>query len=208
MTQAYSSIAYTKAVQSAQQRYGTREQNARVQARAMAPDGLGPDELSFIAGQDGFYMATVNEDGWPYVQFRGGPKGFLKAIDKDTLGYADFRGNLQYISVGNLGQNDRVALILMDYANKVRLKIYARASIVDAGQDPKLIESLQVPSYNARIERAVLLRVEAFNWNCQQHITARYTLDEIEEMMVPIREHVDALEKKLADLGARDGDLR
>ncbi len=124
-------------------------------------------------------MATVGENGWPYVQFRGGSKGFLKVIDDTTLGYADFRGNMQYISVGNINSSRKASLFLMDYPSQQRLKIWAESEVIDADQDSELLQSLQIPGYKARIERLIIFRVQAYDWNCPQHITPRYTSEEI-----------------------------
>jgi len=157
-------------------------------------------EADFIAARDSFYLATVGENGYPYVQFRGGPPGFLKVLDAKTLAYADFRGNLQYVSVGNLTRNDKAALILMDYANRQRLKIYARIEIVEAKDAPELIARLQDTSYEAQVERAMVLHLEAFDWNCPQHITPRYTIEEIRELNAPLYEHVAKLETELERL--------
>ncbi len=126
-------------------------------------------------------MATVGENGWPYVQFRGGPKGFLKVIDKTTLGYADFRGNMQYISVGNMNSSRKASLFFMDYPAQKRLKIWAESEVIDAGQNVELLQNLQMPDYEAHIERLIIFRVQAYDWNCPQHITPRYTTDEIAE---------------------------
>jgi hypothetical protein len=134
------------------------------------------------------------------VQFRGGPAGFLRVLDAQTLGYADFRGNRQYITVGNLDQNDRAALILMDYADRSRLKIYARIEVIKAKDRPELIEKLRDPGYDAKLERAMLLHVEAFDWNCPQHITPRFTMEEIQAMNAPLYEHVAKLEADLTRL--------
>jgi predicted pyridoxine 5'-phosphate oxidase superfamily flavin-nucleotide-binding protein len=144
-------------------------------------DRLTAVEIAFIQARDSFYQATVSETGWPYVQFRGGPAGFLRVLDARTLAYADFRGNLQYLSVGNIAADDRVALILMDYARRRRLKIWARASVVDRDADPDLVRHLAEPDYAARIERAVVMSVAAVDWNCPQHITPRLTAAEIEQ---------------------------
>ena len=178
MARSYTKLAFNQSVKAVQQQYGTRRQAQRMESLDWADDRLGPREAEFIAGRDSFYMATVGENGWPYVQFRGGPKGFLKVLDEKRLAYADFRGNLQYISTGNLKQDDRVALILMDYAHQRRLKIMARAEIVEASQRPDLVEELHDASYKARPERAVIFHLEAFDWNCPQHITPRFTLEE------------------------------
>jgi predicted pyridoxine 5'-phosphate oxidase superfamily flavin-nucleotide-binding protein len=162
--------------------------------------GLTEDETEFIKGRDSFYLATVSEPGQPYVQFRGGPPGFLKVLDPKTLGYADFRGNLQYISTGNLSVNDRAALILMNYPNQQRLKILARVEIKDAQDAPELISKLQMPDYKAKIERALILHVEAFDWNCPQHITPRFTIEEIKAMNQPLYEHIEKLEAEIIRL--------
>ena len=142
---------------------------------------LTAEEAEYIHSRDGFYLATVGETGWPYVQFRGGPKGFLKVIDDTTLGYADFRGNGQYISTGNLQAGNRASLILMDYARQQRLKIWAEVDILDPATDESLLQQLSMPDYKARIERLVALKIEAYDWNCPQHITPRYSVDEIEQ---------------------------
>jgi uncharacterized protein len=157
-------------------------------------------ETEFIATRDSFYLATVGANGYPYVQFRGGPPGFLRVMDAQTLGYADFRGNRQYITVGNLDQNNRAALILMDYANRSRLKIYARIEVINPNDRTELMERLRVPGYDAKLERAMLLHVEAFDWNCPQHITPRFTMEEIQAMNAPLYEHVAKLEAELTRL--------
>jgi predicted pyridoxine 5'-phosphate oxidase superfamily flavin-nucleotide-binding protein len=191
---------FTESVKAAQEHYGSRKTYARIETNSSESHLLGDLEKDFIESRDGFYMATVNEDGWPYVQFRGGPRGFLKVLDDSTLGFADFRGNLQYISVGNLGVSDRAALFLMDYAHQRRLKILARVKIKDAAEAPELIEELRMPAYKAKIERAITLHVEGFNWNCPQHITPRYTIDEIKAMVAPLNEHIAKLESEISQL--------
>ena len=180
MSRRYTELTFTDSVKEAQERYGSRATGKRMEGRSVEDRRLGEHEASFIAARDSFYMASVGENGWPYVQFRGGPAGFLKILDERTLGYADFRGNRQYISTGNIDKDDRVALILMDYPNRQRLKVMARAEILEAGGRPELVERLRDPDYDAKIERVVLFHVEAFDWNCPQHITPRYTAEEIE----------------------------
>lgn len=155
--------------------YNSRQANRCFEIDDQRCDALGPGEVAFILGRDGFYQATVSQNEWPYVQFRGGPVGFLRVLDEKTIGYADFRGNRQYLSVGNLNANDRVALILMDYAQRRRLKIWGRVHIVHEKDEPDRVAQLEVPAYRARVERGVLITVEAFEWNCPQHITPRYT---------------------------------
>jgi uncharacterized protein len=175
MPQAFSDIAFTPAVRAMQTRMDSRKNYARLDESEDRRDRLGQMEADFIGERDNFYQATVSETGWPYVQFRGGPAGFLKVLDEKTIGYADFRGNVQYISVGNLAANDRVAIILVDYANRLRLKILGRVRIVELDEDPALIARLALPSYRARVERGVIITVEGYDWNCPQHITPRFT---------------------------------
>ncbi len=148
-------------------------------------------------------MATVSETGWPYIQHRGGPPGFLRVLDEQTLGFADLRGNRQYISVGNLGADDRVALILMDYPQRRRMKIYAHAEIRDLKDDPELAGKLSLGDYKARVERAMVLKLEAFDWNCPQHITPRFTEAELSQALDPVRRRLEGLEAENARLRAQ-----
>ena len=148
-------------------------------------------------------MATVSETGWPYVQHRGGPPGFLKVLDEKTLGFADFRGNRQYISVGNIAANDRVALILMDYPRRARLKILAHMAVHDVAAEPDLAERLAVPGFGGKVERALLLRLETFDWNCAQHIVPRFTLAEIEAAAASLHARIAALEAENEALRAQ-----
>jgi len=199
MAKNFAEIAFTTSVKAQQEQCGSRQQYARMDQLARGTT-LSLAETEFIAARDSFYLATVGETGYPYVQFRGGPPGFLRVLDAQTLGYADFRGNQQYITVGNLQQNERSALILMDYANRVRLKIYAHIEVINAKDRPDLMEKLLVPGYNAHPERAMLLHVEAFDWNCPQHITPRFTMEEIQAMNAPLYEHITKLEAELTRL--------
>ncbi|HLZ85536.1 MAG TPA: pyridoxamine 5'-phosphate oxidase family protein [Caulobacteraceae bacterium] len=167
-------------------------------------DRFTESETAFIAARDSFFMATVSETGWPYVQHRGGPPGFLAVLDDRTLAFADFRGNRQYISVGNLAANDRVALILMDYAERRRLKIYARAEARDLATDPALATRVVAPGYRAKPERAIVLRLAAFDWNCAQHITRRFSAAELAPLAARVTEleaENSALRARLAALG-------
>lgn len=150
-------------------------------------------EAAFIAARDSFYLATVSENGWPYVQHRGGPKGFLCVVDETTLAFPDYRGNRQYISLGNLAADDRAALFLMDYPNRRRLKLLARMKAVDISADPELAARLAVAGSRAVAERAFVLRLEAFDWNCQQHITPRFTEAELEPALAPVRRRIEEL---------------
>jgi uncharacterized protein len=200
MSHKFFDLTFTPSVKRAQEHFGTRRNYERFEGGESDYHGLTEPEIEFIAERDGFYLATVGETGQPYVQFRGGPPGFLKVLDSTTLGYADFGGNLQYISTGNLAANDRAALILMDYANRRRLKILARVEITDAKETPELITKLRMPDYKAKVERAVVLHVEAFDWNCPRHITPRFTLEEMREINQPLHEHIEKLESEIARL--------
>ena len=188
MPNAFAEICFTPSVKAAQSLYGSRQANQDFELSGDARNSLGEREAVFIAERDSFYQATVSESDWPYVQHRGGPKGFLKVLDERTLGYADFRGNVQYLSVGNLNANDRISLIMMDYPNRRRLKIWGRARIVHEKDEPDLIAQLEVATYRARVERGIIIHVEAYDWNCPQHITPRYTEAEIEDLLDPLLE--------------------
>lgn len=208
MSRHYDEIAFTPAVAEVQERYGSRTFYDRRRSRGSgvdgqgAPDPLSRDERDYLGECDSFYLATVSETGWPYVQFRGGPPGFLRVLDEHTIGWADFRGNLQYISVGNLARDDRVALIVMDYPNRQRLKLYGHARVAYAEDEPDLVARLAIPEYEAVVQRAVVVTVEAFDWNCQQHITPRYTAAELEPLLAPMRQRIRDLEDENAALTA------
>jgi predicted pyridoxine 5'-phosphate oxidase superfamily flavin-nucleotide-binding protein len=176
----YSSIAFSEAAKKLQEKSGSRSSYARMEQQRYT-EGLTENEITFISERDSFYMATVAENGFPYIQFRGGPKGFLKVLDNKRLGFIDFRGNMQYISVGNLATNNKVSLILLDYPTKTRLKIFAEAEIVELKNDPALFNLLNLENYKFRPERMMVLHVKAYDWNCPQHITPRYTMEEITE---------------------------
>ncbi|MEA3276541.1 MAG: pyridoxamine 5'-phosphate oxidase family protein [Pseudomonadota bacterium] len=162
-------------------RYGTRRSYARMKTSGDRYV-LSARERAFIESRDSFYMATVGENSWPYVQFRGGPKGFLKVLDDTTLGYADFRGNGQYISTRNMSASNKAALFLIDYPSQQRLKIWADTRIIEADQDAQLLEQLEMADYRARIERLILFAVQAYDWNCPQHLARRYTVEEIKAL--------------------------
>ncbi len=210
MARAFAEIAFTPAVRAAQRAHGSAAAYDKFLAPETGPgdtrgDALGDPEAAFISARDGFYQASVSETGWPYVQFRGGPAGFLKVLDGKTIGYADFRGNRQYISTGNLSQDDRVALILMDYPNRARLKLLGRTRLVEKANDPDLVAGLFVEGYRAKPERAVVITLEGFDWNCPQHIPQRFTLDELEPQLVPVREEIARLRAENERLRAAAG---
>jgi predicted pyridoxine 5'-phosphate oxidase superfamily flavin-nucleotide-binding protein len=157
-------------------------------------------ETAFIAQRDSFYLATVSQTGWPYVQHRGGPPGFLRVLDDETLGFADFRGNRQYLTLGNLADEERVALFLMDYAGRRRLKILARMKPHDLNAEPELAARLATPGYRGFAERGFVLKLQAFDWNCPQHITQRFTAAEIAAAIAPLRARLQELEAENARL--------
>jgi predicted pyridoxine 5'-phosphate oxidase superfamily flavin-nucleotide-binding protein len=195
MGRRFAELAFTPLVKEEQRQHGSRPMYERVEQSADAGDRLGPDEQEFVRERDGFYMASVSETGWPYVQYRGGERGFLRVLDGQTLGFADLRGNKQYISTGNLKHDDRVTLFLMDYRAQNRLKILGRAKIYEGDTEASnLIKKLRVPTEKTPPERAVVIHVEAFDWNCQQHITPRFTEEEMGEMLGPIRRRIKELE--------------
>jgi len=171
-------------------------------------DTLTEDEIAFIAARDSFYMASVSETGWPYVQHRGGNAGFLKVVDQRTLAFADYRGNRQYISTGNLAANDRACLFLMDYARRARLKIYVHVDRLTLDADPTLNDLVSDPTYKGRAEGILRLRLEAYDWNCPQHITPRYTQQQVEQAVAPLREKLLQLETENAALRAQLGGLQ
>ena len=199
MAKGFMDIATTPSVEAAQIANGSREFNVEMAARRVF-DRFDEDAVDFIATRDSFYIATVSETGWPYIQHRGGPPGFLKVLDERTLGMADFAGNRQYLTVGNLAASDKAALFLMDYRRRGRMKIFARAEAVDLSLRPDLAARLATPGYRARIERGLLFRLEAYDWNCSQHITPRYSIAEVEQAVAPLRERLQALEAENAAL--------
>ena len=162
-------------------------------------------EKAFIAERDSFYMASVSETGWPYIQHRGGPAGFLKVVDDRTLAFADYRGNRQYISTGNLAASDKACLFLMDYPRRARLKIYAHVEKLTLDEDPAITALVTDAGYRGRAERIFRIRLEAFDWNCPQHITPRFTEREVAAAVLPLKERLVALEKENAELRERAG---
>ncbi len=202
MSYGFLDIALTPSVRAAQAAMGSDHIWQDFQGDR-AFDRFTADDAGFIAARDSFYMASGSETGWPYVQHRGGPAGFLRVLDERTLGFADYRGNRQYISVGNLSANDRVSLILMDYPGRRRMKIYARAEPRDLNADPALAARLATPGYRARPERGWVLHLAHFDWNCPQHIVPRFTEAEVTAATRPMRSRLDALETENATLRAR-----
>jgi predicted pyridoxine 5'-phosphate oxidase superfamily flavin-nucleotide-binding protein len=198
----YPQIAFTQAVKDFQEHYGSRASYGRMEQHRYT-EGFTESEVEFIAHQDNFYMSTISESGYPYIQFRGGPKGFLKVLDHETLGFIDFSGNKQYISTGNLVTNNKVALFLLDQAAKARLKIFAEASILPVEHNPELYDKLNLDDYKFKPERIIILKVKAYDWNCPQHITPRYTLEEIQDEFMAQHEYISKLRKENAALKAQ-----
>ena len=195
MAAKFMQLVLTPAVQTAQERYFGKHQ---VVASAPERDPFTGDEAAFIAHSDSFYMATTNSDGWPYLQHRGGPAGFLKVLGPHQLGFADFKGNRQLLSTGNLDGDDRVALFLMDYANRERLKILGHARVLDARENANLADQLSpTPDLRSKIERLFLIEVVSFDWNCPQYITPRFTEAEVEKQIAPLKARIADLEMQL-----------
>lgn len=201
MSYGFLDIAMTESVRAAQARMGSEGLWEDFKGDRSF-DRFTEREMAFIAARDSFYMATVSETGWPYVQHRGGPAGFVKLVDDRTLAFADYRGNRQYISVGNVAADDRASLILVDYPRRARLKIYAHVEIVALDADPGLAALVGDPAGKGRPERIFRLRLEAFDWNCPQHITPRFTEAELASALAPVQERIAALENENARLRA------
>ena len=175
-----SDIAFSQSVKNAQRLRGSREGYEHAMQRHDWSDTITPALKAFIDERDSFYLGTASADGQPYIQHRGGPRGFLKVLDEHRLAFADYRGNRQYVSVGNLDENDKAVMFLMDYPNRQRIKVWGRAEYVEG--DDELLQRVADPEYGAVPERAIVFRVDAWDSNCPQHITPRYTVEEIEEI--------------------------
>ena len=207
MAKNFAEVAFTDAVKELQEKHGSRKGYERME-KFNVIDGLSENEMDFIEDRDSFYLASIGVKNFPYIQHRGGPKGFVKIIDKNTIGFIDFTGNKQYISVGNFATNNNVALIMMDYPARARLKIFATAEIVELKDNPELFESLDLGDYKYRPERMMLFHIEAYDWNCPQHITPRFTVDEIENALKPqlllitkLEDEIIKLKEKLNNAG-------
>jgi predicted pyridoxine 5'-phosphate oxidase superfamily flavin-nucleotide-binding protein len=176
----FAQIAFTESVREAQTANGSREAYASWDSGPDIQNSLTEREATFIAERDSFYMATVSETGWPYVQHRGGPVGFVRILNEKMFGFNDYTGNRQYVSVGNMNKDDRVSLFFMDYPNRQRLKLLGRSRLVKKDEH-ELLDQLKVTDYRARVERAFVITIEAFDWNCPQHITPRFTESQIKQ---------------------------
>lgn len=201
MAKNFAELAFTDAVKKMQERLGSRSSYARLEKDTYV-DGLTENEIDFIAQRDSFYMATIGENGYPYIQHRGGPKGFVKVLDANRIGFIDFRGNMQYVSVGNIATHNNVSLIMVDYPARARIKILAKAHIVELKDDPALYDLLDLDEYKFRPERMMVLDIEAYDWNCPQHITPRYTVEDIKEIFASQLGHITQLEEEIKTLKA------
>jgi predicted pyridoxine 5'-phosphate oxidase superfamily flavin-nucleotide-binding protein len=202
MSHRFADIAFTPSVQRLQRQHGSRAQYGRLQAHAGPNDSVGEDEAEFLARADSFYLATVSETGWPYVQHRGGPPGFLRVLTPSQIAFADFRGNLQYVSAGNVAVHDRASIIVMDHVERRRLKLLGHLRFVSIDEvDADVLRRVELTGYRARVERVALFDVAAFDWNCPQHITQRFTLEQIEQAAAPMRARIAELEARLKELG-------
>lgn len=195
MAKNFAEIAFTDAVKELQEKHGSRKGYERMEKFNIV-DGLSENEKGFIEDRDSFYLASIGVKNFPYIQHRGGPKGFVKVIDKNTIGFIDFSGNKQYISVGNFATNNNVALIMMDYPARARLKIFAKAEIIELKDNPELLSKFDLGDYQYRPERMMLFHIEAYDWNCPQHIIPRFTVDEIEKALKPQLIKIEQLEKE------------
>jgi predicted pyridoxine 5'-phosphate oxidase superfamily flavin-nucleotide-binding protein len=194
MATKYLDLTFTESVRRAQtQSYGRAAKTIGAPER----DPLGEAEAEFIAARDSFYLGSISESGWPYIQHRGGPQGFLRMVNETTLAFADYKGNRQLLTTGNVSANDRVALFLMDYKNRERLKILGHARIEDAPVHPELVEQLADPKMRSAVERLVFIDVISFDWNCPKYITPRYSAEEVEEVVNPLKRRIAELEAKL-----------
>jgi predicted pyridoxine 5'-phosphate oxidase superfamily flavin-nucleotide-binding protein len=200
----YSEMAFTDAVKELQERLGSRLSYERMEKRNYV-DGLTGHEEDFIAQIDSFYIASFGENGFPYIQHRGGPKGFIKVIDQATIGIVDFIGNRQYISTGNISKNAKVSLILLSYPLRARLKIYAEAEILELQDDSNLYDFLIPEDYQFKPERMMIFHIKAYDWNCPQHINPKYSLEEVRELLEPQKRYIDKLEKEIKELKAKLG---
>jgi len=199
MAKNFAALAFTDAIKKLQKKHGSRDSYERME-KFKVVDGLTQSEMLFIVNRDSFYLASIGENKFPYLQHRGGPKGFLKVLDSKRLGFIDFTGNKQYVSVGNVATNNNVSLIMIDYPTRTRLKIYAKAEVVELKDDQKLFDTLNLEDYKFKPERMIVFNIEAYDWNCPQHIVQRFTALEIQEAFIPQQEYITALEEEIKEL--------
>tara|TARA_R110002073_G_scaffold336506_1_gene534385 strand:+ start:29943 stop:30557 length:615 start_codon:yes stop_codon:yes gene_type:complete len=199
MAKNFAEIAFTNSVKKLQEKHGSRSGYERMEKFSVV-DGLTDNEISFIKNRDSFYLASIGVKEFPYIQHRGGPKGFLKVIDSKRIGFIDFTGNKQYVSVGNITTNNNVSLIMIDYPTRTRLKIFAKAEVVELKDNQELYDLLNLRDYKFKPERMMVFHIEAYDWNCPQHIMPRYTTHEIQEAFLPQQQYVAKLEAEVKEL--------
>jgi len=199
MAKNFAEIAFTETVKKLQEKHGSRKSYERME-KFNVVNGLTSNETTFIQNRDSFYLASIGVKEFPYIQHRGGPKGFLKIIDSKRIGFIDFAGNKQYVSVGNIATNNNVSLIMIDYPTRTRLKIFAKAEVVELKDNQELFDQLDLEDYKFRPERMMVFYIEAYDWNCPQHIKPRYTVDEINDAFLPQQDYIAKLETEIKEL--------
>jgi predicted pyridoxine 5'-phosphate oxidase superfamily flavin-nucleotide-binding protein len=202
MAKNFAEIAFTDAVKKLQEKHGSRRGYERMEKFSIV-DGLTDNEISFIQNRDSFYLASIGAQEFPYIQHRGGPKGFFKVLDSKRIGFIDFTGNKQYVSLGNMSTNNNVSLIMIDYPTRSRLKIFAKTEIIELKDNQELYDTLDLKGYKFKPERMMLFHIEAYDWNCPQHITPRYSVDEIEHAFSPQQKYIDSLKQEIKDLKSK-----
>jgi uncharacterized protein len=200
MTDRYLEIATSDAVKHLQERWGSRSSYGRLESGPINNHQLGPEEIAFIEAQDTLFLASVNENGWPYIQHRGGPPGFLKVLDANLLGFPDFKGNRQYLSFGNILKDPRVSLFLIDYPARARLKIFGQAKLVEGDHLPEALRKIENDPGTTAVERGIVIQVEAFHWNCPKYIVPRFTEAQVRSVIDPLVKRIKDLEAQLADV--------
>lgn len=203
MTDRYLEIATSDAVKELQERWGSRSPYCRLESGPLTSNQLGPEEIAFIEAQDSFFLASLNDSGWPYIQHRGGPPGFLKVLGNNRLGFPDFKGNRQYLSFGNILKNPRVSLFLIDYPARTRLKIFGHAKLVEGDSLPDALRKIENDPGATPIERGIIVQVEAFHWNCPKYIVPRFTEAQVRTVVAPLVERIHDLEAELARLSTK-----
>jgi predicted pyridoxine 5'-phosphate oxidase superfamily flavin-nucleotide-binding protein len=203
MTDHYLEIATGDAVKALQERWGSRSAYSRLESGPLTNNQLGPEEIAFIEAQDSFFLASLNDTGWPYIQHRGGPPGFLKVLENNQVGFPDFKGNRQYLSFGNILKNPRVSLFLIDYPARARLKIFGHAKLVEGESLPDPLRKIENEPGASPIERGIIIQVEAFHWNCPKYIVPRFTEEQVRTAVAPLVKRIHDLEAELARLSTK-----
>jgi uncharacterized protein len=198
MTDRYLEIATSDAVKDLQERWGSRIAYSRLESGPLTSNQLGPEEIAFIEDQDSFFLGSINESGWPYIQHRGGPTGFLQVLGNNQLGFPDFKGNRQYLSFGNIVKNPRVSLFLIDYPARVRLKIFGHAKLVQGDNLPETLRKIEIEPGAPPVDRGIIIQVEAFHWNCPKYIVPRFTEAQVRSVVDPLLNRIHDLEAELA----------